>query len=76
MFTFLAVIQTHFSFNRKLHVAFINFEKAFDSLSRKPLWPFLAKIGVTGKLYRGIRSMYKIVKARVRCGAHFTDYVS
>ena len=34
MFTLLAMIQKQFAFNRKLYVAFIDFEKAFDSVSR------------------------------------------
>ena len=50
MFTLLAAVQKQFSFNRKLYVAFIDFDKAFDSVSRKLLWVILAKNGVTGKL--------------------------
>ena len=34
------------------------------------------KKGVIGKLYRCIRSMYRTVKARVRCGAHFTECIN
>ena len=42
IFTLLAVVQKQLS-NRKLCVAFIDFEKAFDSISRKLLWPILQK---------------------------------
>ena len=75
IFTLMAMIQKQFSLNRKLYVAFIDFEKAFDSISRKLLWPILVKNGVKGKLYRCIRSMYANVRARVRCGGQFTDYI-
>ena len=34
------------------------------------------KNGVIGKLHRCIRSMYRTVKARVRCGAHFTECIN
>ena len=38
--------------------------------------PILMTNDVRGKLYRCIRiSMYKIVKARVKCGAQFTEYI-
>ena len=37
MFTLLAAIQKQFSFNRRLYVALIDFEKAFDLISRKLL---------------------------------------
>ena len=51
--------------NRKLYVAFIEFEKAFDSISRKLLWPILQKQGIRGRLFRCVKSMYDVVKARV-----------
>ena len=82
MFTLLAMIQKQFAFNRKLYVAFIDFEKAFDSISRKLLWPILLRNGIKGKLYKSVRSMYETVKDRVRSGpvdaatGNFTEYIN
>ena len=76
MYTLMAMIQKQFALNRKLYVAFIDFEKAFDSISRKLLWPILLKNGIKGRLYKCVRSMYENVKARIRCGAKFTDYIN
>ena len=76
MFTLLACVQKQFSLNRKLYVAFIDFEKAFDSINRSILWPILLKNGVCGKLFRSIKSMYNCVKARVRSGGKLTDYIN
>ena len=39
IFTSLAIVQKQLSLNRKLYVAFIDFQKTFDSISRKLLWP-------------------------------------
>ena len=75
MFTLLALVQKQVSLNHKLYVAFIDFEKAFDSVNRKLLWPVLLKNGINGKLYRCIKSMYNSVKVRVRCGCKMTDYI-
>ena len=75
MFTLLALIQKQFSLNHKMYVAFIDFEKAFDFINRKLLWPILLKNGIKGKLYRCIKSMYNSVKVRVRCGSKLTDYI-
>ena len=60
---------------KKLYVAFIDFKKAFDLISYAKLWPILLKHGLSGKMYFAIQSMYRIVKARVRCGngAGLTD---
>ena len=76
MFTLMAMIQKQFALNRKLYVAFIDFEKAFDPISRKLLWPILLKNGIKDRLYKCVRSMYENVKARIRCGAKFTDYIN
>ena len=76
MFTLMAMIQEQFALNRKLYVAFIDFEKAFDSISRKLLWPIFWKNGIQGSLYKCVRSMYENVKARIRCGAKFTDCIN
>ena len=76
MFTLLAFVQKQFSLNRKLYIAFIDFEKAFDSVNRSILWHILLKNGIGGKLYNCILSMYDCVKARVRAGAALTDYIN
>ena len=49
MYTLMAFIQKQFSLNRKLYVAFIDFEKAFDSINRSILWPILLRTGIRGK---------------------------
>ena len=54
IFTLLAAVQKPYSFNRTLYVAFIDFEMAFDSISRKLFWPILLKNGVTGKFFRPV----------------------
>ena len=62
--------------NRKLYIAFIDFEKAFDSVNRSILWPILFRNGVRGKLYRCVLSMYECVKVRIRAGDTLTDFIN
>ena len=77
IFTLFACIQKQFSktTNRKLYVAFIDFQKCFDTINRNLLWPVLLKNGIRGKLFRCIKSMYLNVKARVRCGTSLTESI-
>ena len=75
VFTLLACVQKQFSNNRKLYVAFIDFEKCFDTINRNLLWPILVKNNIKGKLLRCIQSMYSSVKARVRSGENLTDQI-
>ena len=78
IFTLLACVQKQFSanYNRKLYVAFIDFEKAFDSINRNYLWGILVKQGISGKLFQCLKSMYQSVKAKVRSGFKLTDCIS
>ena len=45
----VVIIQKEFTLNRKLDMAFIDFEKAFEEISRI-LWPVLFKNGIKGRL--------------------------
>ena len=49
-----------------LYVAFVDFQKAFDSVDRSILYEILRKNGFKGKLYNAITSIYYCVKACVR----------
>jgi len=48
------------------YCCFIDVRKAFDSVWRTGLWKRLWEIGVKGKLWRILRSIYKEPKSRVR----------
>ena len=58
-------------------MAFIDFQKCFDTINRNILWPILLKSGVKGKLFNSIRRMYTNVKARIRINnGKYTDNVN
>ncbi len=73
IFTLLALVQRQLLNHGKLYVAFIDFKKAFDLVDRSCLWAVLRKNGVRGKMYRAIKSMYDVVKTRVRAGGDLTQ---
>ena len=75
MYTLMAFVQKQFSLDRKLYIAFIDFEKAFDSINRAILWPILLRTGVHGKMLKCIMSMYACVKAKVKNGGNMTEYI-
>jgi len=73
IFTLLSCIQKQLLRHRKLYVAFIDFRKAFDSVRRDKLWRILNANGINGKFLNALKSMYIVVKARVRAGGELTD---
>lgn len=73
IFCLLACVQKQLVRHRKLYVAFIDFKKAFDTVSRNKLWTVLHANGIDGKMLCALKSMYSVVKARVRAGAELSD---
>ncbi|CAL8092847.1 unnamed protein product [Orchesella dallaii] len=51
---------------RKLHLLFVDFARAFDSINHKKLWSRLNAVGVSGKFIRIFRDMYSKATMRVR----------
>lgn len=69
-----SVIQKQLSKKgRKLYVAFVDSEKAFDSVNRHKLWSVLIRCGIRGKLFKALQSIYKNVKACVVTKDGHTD---
>ena len=59
----------------KLYAAFIDFQKAFDSINRDRLWDILKKIGVSTRMINILKAMYVNVKAVVRQGLEKTQEI-
>lgn len=51
---------------KKLYVAYVDFQKAFDVVNRVKLFNVMSTNGIHGKLYSSFRAMYLSVKGRVR----------
>ena len=53
----------------KLHAAFVDFKKAYDSVNRNILWSVLLRSGIHGKMLRTIKAMCASVQACVKSNA-------
>ena len=58
----------------KLYVAFIDYKKAFDSISRSALWYKLKKENIDGKILHVIKNMYEQVKSCVFMNDNTSDF--
>ena len=59
----------------KLYIAFIDFQKCFDTIDRTLLWNILKEKGIKGNLFNSLRSMYSSVKSCIRCNGTTSDPV-
>ena len=68
------ILRNRKSMNLNTFLAFIDFQKAFDSVDRHLLLYKLSKIGIFGKFYGAISAMYSNPRARIILNEHETDY--
>ena len=66
VFVLLSLLTHVLNQGSKLYCAFIDFTKAFDYVVRDNLWYKMIKLGIRGKILNIIKSMYSVVKSRVK----------
>ena len=74
IFLLQSLIQKVLSQKGRLYCAFVDLQKAFDSVYLNGLWFKLYKLGIDGKLLRVIRDMYDKVKSCVRHCNSFSEF--
>lgn len=68
------LIEHVISQGSRLPCAFVDLQKAFDSVYRQALWFKLYHLGLDGKLLKMFRSMYNIVKSCVKHSDSYSDF--
>ena len=53
------IIEQSVEWNASLYICFIDYEKAFDSVSRETLWRIMSSYCIPPKLVRMVQAMYK-----------------
>ena len=58
---------------KKIFACFVDFKKAFDSIPRELLFQKLLKIGITGKFFNALKTMYTNDNCCIRVGNKITN---
>ena len=58
IFTLRCLLDLFKNSNKKLHCAFVDYKKAFDSINRTSLWLKLLSYNINGKVLQIIRNIY------------------
>ncbi|CAG9094113.1 unnamed protein product [Plutella xylostella] len=66
IFTLTQIIERYNEYNKKLYVAFIDYSKAFDSISHAKLWESLAEQGIHSKYIHLLKSLYSQASAKIK----------
>ena len=65
IFAVRQVTEKVIEWDKVVYAAFVDLEKAYDSVSRSKLWVALKDYGVKGKLLAAVQSLYEEGRARV-----------
>ena len=65
--------EKYLAANKRLYMAFVDLEKAFDRVPRKAIWWALRKFGVEEWIVRLVQGMYANARSRVRVGEGYSE---
>ncbi len=70
---FAMLVEEYLGKDKKLYVAFMDLEKAYDRVDREALWSVLKIYCVGGQLLKGIQTFYREANACVRVGGKYSE---
>ena len=65
--------EKYLAASKRLYMAFVDLEKAFDRVPRKVIWWALRKLGVEEWIVRLVQGMYANARSRVRVGEGYSE---
>lgn len=74
IFILHSLIQKIISKRLKLWCAFIDFERAFDTVNREALWHKLLEIGISCKMLTMLKAIYSNVKSCIKLNMQISDF--
>ena len=74
MFSVRQVCEKYLINGKDVFCAFVDLEKAYDTIDRHGMWQMLRVYGVGGKLLKAVQSFYVGSKACVRVGNDVSDW--
>jgi hypothetical protein len=69
------MIEKRREFNLEMHIAFVDFEKAFDRVSRHLLWSVMEIRGHPQQTIKAIQSLYNESNIVINTGIKRTDKI-
>ena len=76
IFLLKKIVKTYVSQNNYLYTCFVDFSKAFDSIWRKALIEKISKIGINGKFFNIIKSIYDSTTNSIICNDELSETFS
>jgi len=73
VFTLRQLKQKHYEYNKPLHLLFIDFKQAYDSIKRKSLWKSIEKFGIPSKLVKMVKACIEGSRCITKYGNNYSE---
>ena len=73
IFVIMQLQEKYLAPNKRLYIAFVDLEKAFDHVPRKVIWWALRKLGVMEKIVQLVQGMYANAQSCVYVGEGYSE---
>lgn len=74
IFNLKCIIDMYLMKRERLYVAFIDYQKAFDSVNRAILWTKLLSTNINGKVLNVIKNLYEKAKSNIMTGEGMSEF--
>jgi len=74
LFTLRRLAETYSEFSRYLHVCYVEFQKAFDSVWRTGLWRVMRFLAYEDKIVRILEALYQDTMSAVRVDSELSEW--
>ena len=74
IFALRQIVEKQLAVDKKVYTAFVDLEKAFDSVDRSMMWRVLEMYGVNKTLLNAIRAIYQNSRSCVRVDGEYSEY--
>ena len=76
IFALRNILEQCAEWNEQIHVNFVDFKKAFDSLHREAIWKILGFYGIPKKITKIIKIFYLIHECSAALGGKISNWFS
>ena len=74
LFNLRIIMEKSREYGVPIYMAFVDYRKAFDSISHRRLWEVLNRIGISRKTVTALKSLYEHQKATVKADNEMSDW--
>ena len=74
VFLLHAIVSHYINTNKRLYCCFVDYTNAFDSIDHYHLWRRFLRIGMRGKLFKVITSMYDDIRCCIMLDGKYSDF--